>query len=301
MSLKELIRESIRQQRPAISTATLVRYTNAIHNIYSTLGITDRRLKRKDIQRYFDLKVETNVAVSYLRYIQATVNTLLFPNKFIKFLPPRIRKRRAEGGLRNSYQKGALTEELVLQFFADITDLYESTSNYNYYYTCLIVFLMITMGIRGATIKKLTMKQIADILDGSSVRNQIYVYKSSVIISRSIVLQLSNMLVLPSGLLVRTWLRNNITLRGDGEYTIPRIDFYKVLERFPYLRTDGRVSTYGIKEGQPKIGYGFGYHDYRRFAATTLYRLTNNLSLVQTFLVHASPAVTNKYLKPHVG
>lgn len=302
MALKQAIRDGIKQQRPGISNKTLVRYTNAIHNIYTTLDITERRLRQSDIQQYFTQKVETSDdSINYLRYLQAVVNAIFFPNNFVRFLPPRLKKRRAQGGLRNSYQRGVLTEQLVLRFFNDITNLYETTSNDSYYYTCLLVFLMITMGIRAATIREqLTLGQIKNILNGCSVRNQIYIYKSSVVISRSIVKQLSDLLVLESGFCVREWLSNNLVVRGEGDYHIPSFDLYKILNQFPYLRTEGRISTYGIRDGQPKDGYGFGFHEYRRFAATKLYELTNNISLVQHFLVHASPNITNKYLKPHI-
>ena len=108
--------------------------------------------------------------------------------------------------------------------------------------------------------------------------------------------------------LVYTWLKNNYNMVGEN--TIEQrnfsnktnsINWYRLMNEFKDIRDNTRIFIYGVYQGEPRKGYGFGFHEFRRFGATLYYFIVDKDEIrVQTFLNHTSNSETRRYIKPYL-
>lgn len=272
-----------------------MRYRNLVMNIYTTMH-TDK-ISTRVIEAYVQLKIANGVSLSYLRYIERAVNAIFYRDRpYKKFITRAVKQRRQNGLLRNVYQQGTLALPIVNILFDDLIKLYEETKDERFMSCIILLFLIITSGLRSITILKTNGLKIKQLLCGGDIGAQIYIYKSSVIQHVFVIPSLSKLLK-TKNLSVQDWLNNNLILDDDGY--LCKCDYYKILNRFDYLRK-GTISSYGIRNGEVVYGYGFGLHEFRRFGAVQLYEIYKDESIVQTFLVHKSVNITRRYLRRFV-
>lgn len=270
---------------------------------------------------------ERNYSRSYLRYLAAVVK-LLFPNDNVRLIKKNMRLVKGpDGRLRNTYQRGILTPTVVNNLFTGIIEKYEETDDEYYMYLVLVIFLMITTGLRQKSVLRLTQNEIMTLISGGIVEN-ILIPKSNIFVSKIVIDSIAaklkyattqnNNLVVESNSnqelvesdqeLVYTWLKNNYNMVGEN--TIEQrnfsnktnsINWYRLMNEFKDIRDNTRIFIYGVYQGEPRKGYGFGFHEFRRFGATLYYFIVDKDEIrVQTFLNHTSNSETRRYIKPYL-
>lgn len=318
-------------------------------------------ISEAEAKQYLDYMItsERNYSRSYLRYLAAVVK-LLFPNDNVRLIKKNMRLVKGpDGRLRNTYQRGILTPTLVNNLFTAIIAKYEETDDEYYLYLVLVIFLMITTGLRQRSVLRLSQNEIMTLIRGGIVEN-ILIPKSNIFVSKIVIdsiaaklkyattnnnpievnnnlvetnnnptevnntlvelnaVEVANTLVEVENNLVEsndngqelvyTWLKNNYNMIGEN--TIEQrnfsnktnsINWYRLMNEFKDIRDNTRIFIYGVYQGEPRKGYGFGFHEFRRFGATLYYFIVDKDEIrVQTFLNHTSNSETRRYIKPYL-
>ena len=302
---------------------------NVIESLYRFYNRDfSQTISEAEAKQYLNYMItsERNYSRSYLRYLAAVVK-LLFPNDNVRLIKKNMRLVKGpDGRLRNTYQRGILTPTVVNNLFTGIIEKYEETDDEYYMYLVLVIFLMITTGLRQKSVLRLTQTEIMTLISGGIVEN-ILIPKSNIFVSKIVIDSIAaklkyvtqnNNLVVESNSnqelvesnqeLVYTWLKNNYNMVGEN--TIEQrnfsnktnsINWYRLMNEFKDIRDNTRIFIYGVYQGEPRKGYGFGFHEFRRFGATLYYFIVDKDEIrVQTFLNHTSNSETRRYIKPYL-
>ena len=314
---------------PSVNSRTRQKYVNVIESLYRFYNRDfSQTISEAEAKQYLNYMItsERNYSRSYLRYLAAVVK-LLFPNDNVRLIKKNMRLVKGpDGRLRNTYQRGILTPTVVNNLFTGIIEKYEETDDEYYMYLVLVIFLMITTGLRQKSVLRLTQNEIMTLISGGIVEN-ILIPKSNIFVSKIVIesiaaklkyaTQNNNLvdesnsnqeLVESNQELVYTWLKNNYNMVGEN--TIEQrnfsnktnsINWYRLMNEFKDIRDNTRIFIYGVYQGEPRKGYGFGFHEFRRFGATLYYFIVDKDEIrVQTFLNHTSNSETRRYIKPYL-
>lgn len=341
---------------------------NVIESLYRFYNRDFRQtISEAEAKQYLDFMITSkkNYSRSYLRYLAAVLK-LLFPNDNVRLIKKNLRLvKGTDGRLRNTYQRGILTPTVVNNLFTAIIEKYENTDDEYYLYLVLVIFLMITTGLRQKSVLRLSQNEIMTLINGDIVEN-ILIPKSNIFVSKIVIDSIAaklkytptpndstldnttfnNPILNETTLngstlnqatlnnptlndsrnsnnpveanvetrndgeqeLVYTWLKNNYNMIGEN--TIEQrnfsnktdsINWYRLMNEFKEIRDNTRIFIYGVYQGEPRKGYGFGFHEFRRFGATLYYFIVDRDEIrVQTFLNHTSSTETRRYIKPYL-